>query len=184
MPYLVDENGKFNTEVSSNVADISKYPSTYQVVYLTPTSSSDWWDGTKWNSVGKPPFDYAKFDYVTKEWVDGRNLTDVVNQMTAQLTSHRNNLEYGTLKINEDPEQIIAGGAVDQQRVMFAAIFKQPTIVSDVVSGELIEVNVDDAARISALFLARSGEAATRYSQAMQKLKAAKTSAEAAAVTF
>ena len=184
MPFLVDENGKYNTEVGANVADISKYPPTYQVVYLSPTSNTDWWDGVKWNSIGKPPFDYAKFDYATKEWVDGRNLTDVVNQMTAQLTAQRNNLEYGTLKISDEPEQIIAGGAVDQQRIMFAAIFASTAVISDVKTGDVIELTVEEAKRVSGLFLARSTQAAQRYSEAMKKLKSATTAAEAAAVTF
>ena len=91
----------------------AKYVDIDEVVSL-----SDYWNGSKFVSIGEPPSPHHTFDYTTKQWIDPRTLDEIKAQKWAEIKSERDRLEFGGFEFDGS---IYDSDQVSQGRIVGAA---------------------------------------------------------------
>lgn len=81
-------------------------------------SLSDYWNGSKFVSIGEPPSPHHIFDYSIKQWIDPRTLDEIKSQKWAEIKSERDRLEFGGFEFDGG---IYDSDQVSQGRIMGAA---------------------------------------------------------------
>jgi len=76
--------------VELNTPVDAKYIDTDEAVSL-----SDYWNGSKFVSIGEPPSPHHTFDYSIKQWIDPRTLDEIKDQKWTEIKSGRDQLEFG-----------------------------------------------------------------------------------------
>jgi len=100
--------------VELNTPVDAKYIDTDEAVSL-----SDYWNGSKFVSIGEPPTPYHIFNYDLKDWVDPRTLDEIKAQKWAEIKSGRDSLEFGGFVFEGD---VYDSDQVSQGRIMGAAV--------------------------------------------------------------
>ncbi len=79
---------------------------------------SDYWNGSKFVSIGESPSPHHTFDYSAKQWIDPRTLDEIKAQKWAEIKAMRDQLEFGGFEFDGG---IYDSDQVSQGRIMGAA---------------------------------------------------------------
>lgn len=100
--------------VELNTPVDAKYIDTDEAVSL-----SDYWNRSKFVSIGEPPSPHHTFDYSIKQWIDPRTLDEIKDQKWTEIKSGRDQLEFGGFEFEGG---IYDSDQVSQGRIMGAAV--------------------------------------------------------------
>lgn len=115
--YMTDKDtGKYICKVKLSGENVLN--SDWIPVEHPPTTTMDYYDGTKWVTPEESPNPNFSFDYERKEWIDPRTLDDIKAQKWDEIKSQRDRLEFGGFEFEGN---VYDSDQVSQGRIMGAA---------------------------------------------------------------
>ena len=118
--YILNQDGSISSSIigSKSLVELNTPAGAEYIDTDEVTSLSDYWNGSKFISIGESTSPHHTFDYSAKQWVDLRSLDEIKAQKWAEIKSQRDQLEFGGFEFEGN---IYDSDQASQGRIMGAA---------------------------------------------------------------
>lgn len=118
--YILNQDGSISSSIigSKSLVELNTPAGAEYIDTDEVTSLSDYWNGSKFISIGESTSPHHTFDYSAKQWVDLRSLDEIKAQRWTEIKSERDRLEFGGFEFDGG---IYDSDQVSQGRIMGAA---------------------------------------------------------------
>lgn len=123
--FIIKPNGQFGGELNGTADEIlPQIPPDCSTTGIIPPRNTDYWNGSSWVDIGKPPAYYMVFDYDVKSWKDMRDLEETKKAKWQEIKLQRNAKEQGGFEFEGN---MYDSDHISQVRILGAVMLGAPT---------------------------------------------------------